>query len=81
MLEFLMSFITLSNILDLPLKVQIPGLIILGLLAWRAFRSLITLRLFKVITSVIMFFIVAVVLSRFGQNIVEMLEKQPPPQG
>ncbi len=79
MLEFIMSFISISNILELPLKVQIPGLVILGMLAWRAFRSLISLRLFKVITSAIMFFVVALVLSRFGNQIVEMLDKPTPP--
>ncbi len=79
MIELLKSFISIDNILELPLKVQIPGLIILGLLAWRAFRSLISLRLFKVVTSAIMFFVVALVLSRFGNQIVEMLDKPTPP--
>ena len=77
MLEFLSSFISIPNILELPLKVQIPGLVILGLLAWRAFRSLISLRLFKVITSAIMFFVVALVLSRFGNEIALLFENQP----
>jgi len=74
MVEFIGSFISVANILELPWVVKGPGLVILALLAYRAVRSLLSLKLFKLISSLIMLFLAAFVLSRFGNAIVQMIE-------
>ncbi len=60
--------------MELPWLVKGPGLAILALLAYRALRSLFSLKPFKLISSLIMFFVVAFILSRFGNAIVLMIE-------
>ncbi|MCF6322475.1 MAG: hypothetical protein L3J32_12010 [Rhizobiaceae bacterium] len=74
MVDFILSFISVSNILELPWIVKGPGFAILALLAYRALRSLLSLKPFKLISSLVMLFIVAFVLSRFGNAIVLLIE-------
>jgi hypothetical protein len=57
----------------LPLNVQIPGLLLLAYLAYRTIRAAIALKPVRAITSILMFVLVAVFLSRFGNALAIMI--------
>ncbi|MCP4185952.1 MAG: hypothetical protein GY761_22040 [Hyphomicrobiales bacterium] len=72
-LDSLLSSILVSNILALPWFFKYPGLLILGLLAYRALRSVVAVDAVKVVTSITIFFLFAYVLARFGDSFAKLL--------
>ena len=77
MVDFIVSFISLTSILALPPIIKYPGLLILLFLMVRGVRSILSLRPFRLITSVILFVVVAFILSRFGGAIAMFVETTP----
>lgn len=78
MVDFILSLISISSIVALPWSVQIPGLLVLALFFYRGVKSILSLKPFKLITSVIMFVVVAFILSRFGGAIALMFTETLP---
>jgi len=72
-LDYISSSILVSNILALPWFFKYPGLVILGLLAYRALRAVIAVDAVKVATSITIFFLFAYVLARFGDEFAKLL--------
>jgi hypothetical protein len=72
-LDSLLSSILVSNILALPWFFKYPGLLILGLLAYRALRSMVAVDVIRVATSITMFFLFAYILARFGDSFAKLL--------
>ena len=72
-LDSLLSSILVSNILALPWFLKYPGLLILGLLAYRALRSMVAVDVIRVATSITMFFLFAYILARFGDSFAKLL--------
>lgn len=75
MVEFFELYVNIfvTNIMALPNIVKYPGLLILALLAYRALRSVFTIDPFKVLTSTLMFVLIAYILSRFGRTIARII--------
>lgn len=78
-MEPLLSLISLSNILELPALVMVPGLLIIVLLLARGVRAFLTLRIVRAFVSLVMAFVIAVILSQAGEAIVQLigLEAEP----
>ncbi len=79
MFEYIISLISVSTILELPMIVQAPGWLLLLLIAVRAVRAILSFSPIKLVSSIIMFFVVAFILSRFGQAIFLMINTPPNP--
>ena len=81
-MEPLLSLISLSNILELPALVMVPGLLIIVLLLARGVRAFLTLRIVRAFVSLVMAFVIAVILSQAGEAIVQLLglEEEPAQQ-
>lgn len=81
-MEALLSLISFSNILELPLLVSVPGLLLILLFLARGVRAFLTLRIIRAFTSLVLAFVVAVILSQAGQAIVQLLglEEKPAQQ-
>lgn len=72
-LDSVIPSILVSNILALPWFFKYPGLLILGLLTYRALRSVIAVDAIRVATSITMFFLFAYILARFGDSLAKLL--------
>jgi hypothetical protein len=81
-MEFPLSLISIQNILELPLLVMGPGLLLIFLFLVRFLRSLFSLRLVTAFTSLIYAFVIALILSQAGFAIVKVLglEEKPAAQ-
>ena len=75
MLESLSSSILVTNILALPWFFKYPGLLILGLLAYRAIRSMFVVDIIRMATSITLFFLFAYILARYGDSLATFLER------
>ena len=78
-MEPLLSLISLSNILELPALVMVPGLLIIILLLARGVRAFLTLRIVRAFSSLVMAFVIAVILSQAGDAIVQLLGLEDEP--
>ncbi|WP_075996356.1 hypothetical protein [Salaquimonas pukyongi] len=78
-MEALLSLISFSNILELPLLVMVPGLLLILLFLARGVRAFLTLRIIRAFTSLVLAFVVTVILSQAGDAIVQLLglENEP----
>lgn len=72
-MEPIFDLISLENIYALPWYVSLPGALLIVLFLVRAIRSLITLRIIRVFTSLVLAFLIAVILSQGGEAIVRMI--------
>ncbi len=79
MVEFVLSLISLPEILALPWIVQVPGLLLILLFIVRALRSFFSLKLITMATSVIWALAIAIILSRYGQAIATLVQSQSQP--
>ena len=79
-MEFLLSLISLEKITALPVILSGPGLLIILLFLVRFVRSLFTLHLITAASSLLFAFVVALVLSQWGEDIAEMLDINDPSQ-
>ena len=77
--DTLLSLFSLEAILALPWYVGIPGLMVVAIFVWSAFRALLLLRIFKVITNLVMAAVVFIILSQGGNALVQMIGAPPPP--
>lgn len=70
----------IEHISPLPWIVKGPGFILMALLCLRSFTQIFTLRWIKSATNVVYAFIVALIMARFGLDIVGYIEanKKPP---
>ena len=73
MVDFILSYISYPVIFNLPLEIQIPGLLLLAFIAYRGVQAVMSLKLIKAITSIFMFLAVAIILSRFGNALAAMM--------
>ncbi|MCB1384446.1 MAG: hypothetical protein KDJ80_00780 [Nitratireductor sp.] len=72
MQEFL-SLLSLSNIIALPWYVSVPGLLVVALFFARAVFALFSFRLIRAATNLVLMVVVAVLLSRFGFALVQLI--------
>lgn len=72
-MQMLAGLIDIDAIAALPWQVGLPGVLLVVLLVWRALKSLLALRPFKAVSSFIMAFAVAVILSKGGQSIAALI--------
>ena len=79
MVEFVLSRISVPNILALPWIVKGPGIVLAALFALRALRSFFSLKLITAATSVIWALAIAIILSRYGQAIATLIQNQSQP--
>ena len=77
--DTLLSLFSLEAILALPWYVGIPGLMVVAIFVWSAFRALLSLRIFKVITNLAMAAVVFIILSQGGNALVQMIGAPPTP--
>ena len=77
--ETLLSLFSIQAILALPWYVGIPGLMIVAVFVWSAFRALLLLRIFKVITNLVLAAVVIIILSQGGAAIVQIIGEPPTP--
>lgn len=78
MIEFLTSAIDFNKISALPWIVLGPGLFLIFLFLSGALTKFLTLRWIRALTNIVYAFIVALVLSRYGQSIAQMIQGPPP---
>lgn len=71
--ETLISLFSIQAILVLPWYVGVPGLMVAAVFVWSAFRALLSLRIFKVITNLVLAAVVVLILSQGGATIVQMI--------
>ncbi|MEM7464259.1 MAG: hypothetical protein AAF362_16425 [Pseudomonadota bacterium] len=76
--DTLLSLFSLEAILALPWYVGIPGLMVVAIFVWSAFRALLLLRIFKVIANLVMAAVVFIILSQGGNALVQMIGAPPP---
>jgi hypothetical protein len=71
--EYLASLISLQRILDLPWYVGIIGLLLVVMLLWSAFWSVLSFRLIKALIRLVLAIALLVILSQQGQTIAEFV--------
>ena len=72
-MDALLSLLSLDNIWHLDWIVKGPGIVIIGLLLWRAVRSLFSFQPLTLITSLLYALMVTVLLSRFGYVVQDLV--------
>ena len=79
-MDFILSFISIPKIMELPIVLSASGGILIALFLIRAIRSVFSLRLITVFTSLVYAAVVAIILSQGGQAIAQLmgLEEQKP---
>lgn len=75
----ILSLISISRILELPLLVSIPGLLVILMSLFAALISLLRLRLIRSFTNLVFAFVVAIILSQAGHVIAMSLGLEPDP--
>lgn len=73
MLDLAFSQISISNILELPAIVMVPGMAVIALFVISALRSLFSLRIIRAFTSLVSAYVIALILSQAGDAIVQYL--------
>ena len=73
LLTTIMSVVDLSAILELPWYVGITGVLAAGLLVWSALWSLITFKIVRAFTRLILAFAILVILSQGGEAIMQLI--------
>lgn len=79
-MEHILNLLSLPTIFALPWGVKGPGLFLIALFLLRALRSLFSLRLITVFTSLIYVVIIAIILSQAGNLIAQMIGLEPAKQ-
>ncbi len=77
-METLLALISLPKILSLPWYVGMTGLGLIALLLLSSIKSLLTLRVFKAVSRLVLAFVIAVVLTQGGDAIVQMIGQPTP---
>ncbi len=74
-MEVIMSLMSIPKILELPWYVSIPGLTLAALALWSSIWNLITLRFAAAITRLVFVFLILVILTQNGQDIVRYIDR------
>lgn len=77
-METLLGLVSLSRILALPWYLGIVGLVLIAALLWSAIKSVLTLSPLKAVSRLVTAFVIAVVLSQWGETLVQMFATRPP---
>lgn len=72
-MENLSSLISIGAIMELPWYVGIPGLLLVAVLLVSALRALFRFRLLKVITHLVLAFVILIILSRGGDTLLQLI--------
>jgi hypothetical protein len=78
-LETIGKLLSIPAILELPWFIGIPGLMIAAALVWSAFLALLSLRILKSATRLIMAVLIVIILGQGGPAIVQLIEKRDDP--
>lgn len=78
-METIGKLLSIPAILELPWFIGIPGLMIAAAFVWSAFLALLSLRIIKSATRLIMAVLVVIILGQVGPAIVQMIEKRNEP--
>jgi hypothetical protein len=74
-METIGKLLSIPAILELPWYIGIPGLMIAAALLWSAFLALLSLRIFKSATRLIMAVLIVIILGQGGSAIVQLIGK------
>lgn len=77
-LNTILSVIDLPAILALPWYIGITGILAAGLFVWSAFWSLITFKIVRAFTRLIMALAILIILSQGGEAIMQLIGAPPP---
>ena len=79
-MDLLLDLISLEKITALPVILSGPGLLIILLFLVRFVRSLFSLHLITAASSLLFAFVIALILSQWGDDIAEILDINDPSQ-
>lgn len=72
-METLFGLVDPAAIAALPWYVGVPGVLLVAMFLWRAVKAALTLRPLRMLTSLVLAFAIAVILSSGGQAIVDLI--------
>ncbi len=76
--DTLMQVINFNTIWALPWIVKGPGLFLMLFFISRSIARILTLNLISGVTNLVYTIIIAIILSRFGRDIAQLIEGAPP---
>ena len=77
-MDTVLNAINYQLVLELPWIVKGPGIVLIAWFLLRGVTRFITLRPIKGLTNLVYAFIIALVLSRYGNDIALMIQGAPP---